>query len=78
MHTMKKEIKRFWRFEENPEKIQVKSEKWSGRFSNFGASSRNKKILSNPVTKSAGICINAVLPEKIRHFEKIKNIFSWI
>ena len=36
-----------------------------------------KKKISNPVTKSADICKNAVLPEKskllekIRHFEKI-------
>ena len=43
-----------------------------------------KKKISNPVTKSAEICKNAVLTEKskllenIHHFEKFKNIFSWI
>ena len=43
-----------------------------------------KKWFLNLVTKSADMCKNAVLPEKskllekIRHFEKTKNFFSWI
>ena len=45
---------------------------------------RWKKNFSNPVKKSADICKNAVLTEesklleKIRHFKKLKNVFTWI
>ena len=43
-----------------------------------------KNNFSNLVIKLADICRNAVLPEnsklmeKIRHFERFKNLFSWI
>ena len=54
------------------------------RTSLSGQLSDEKNNFSNTVPKSADLCKNNVflgkskLFEKIRHFEKFKNFFSWI